>query len=307
MGWVGGEGIWVVAVGVVAVAVAVSIGPLRAVGGEGIGHVAAGVVAVAVAVHVRPLRAVGWESVHVIVVAVTIGVFLGKRTSVLVNRRPSRRVRALVSFVGDAVVVVVLHEHEAVLVTDELDRDVGKQVDVDTVRARGVGRRVGERGHAHVLRRGGEGGHGRGGEVGPAGIGHTVLILVAITDDQIQPLCLNVVGAGRRTGRVGSDHQAGELWNEVVKVQARHVVVIAQVHRRAVRSKVGEEKVVVHGGGSRPVDLVGHRRCRWRQRPHVLVNQCVGNGCVHIIRDGEVALPFVVVDDNPGNIVSGSD
>ena len=90
-------------------------------------------------------------------------------------------------------------------------------------------------------------------------------------------------------------------------MQARHVVVIAQVHRRAVRSEVGKEEVVVHGGGSRPIDLVGHRRCRWRQRPHVVVNECVSNGNIHIIGDGEVALPFVVVDDNPGNVVGGSD
>ena len=86
-------------------------------------------------------------------------------------------------------------------------------------------------------------------------------------------------------------------------MQARHVVVIAQVHRRAVGSEVGKEEVVVHGGGSCPIDLVGHRRCRWRQRPHVVVNQCVSNGNINIIGDGEVALPFVVVDDNPGNVV----
>ena len=157
------------------------------------------------------------------------------------------------------------------------------------------------------MRCGGERGHGRRGKVRSASVGHSVLVLVTITDDQVQPFCLNVVGAGCGTGRVGSDHQAGELWNEVVEVQARHVVVIAQVHRRAVGSKVGEEEVVVHGGGSRPVDLVGHGRCRWRQRPHVLVNQCVGNGCIDVIGDGEVALPLVVVNDDPGNVVGGSD
>ena len=157
------------------------------------------------------------------------------------------------------------------------------------------------------MRRGGERGHGRGGKVRSASVGHSVLILVAITDDQVQTLCLNVVGAGRGTRRVGSDHQAGKLWNEVVEVYARHVVIVAEVHRRAVGGKVGKEQMVVHGGGSCPVDLVGHGRRGRCERPHVVVNQCVGNGRIDVVGNGEIALPLIIVHHNPGKVVSGSD
>ena len=86
-----------------------------------------------------------------------------------------------------------------------------------------------------------------------------------------------------------------------------HVVVVAQVDRRAVGSKMGKEEMVVHGGGSCPVDLVGHGRRGRGKRPHVVVDHGVGNGSIHIVGDGEVVEPLIVVNHHPSKVVSGPD